>query len=123
MNSGQMPATVPPKISFIRYNYKSIVEIPTILLGAPQLCPLPVVPECHRSLLYRPPISGFTSAKNLENVVPPVHFLQLNTQEFCTAFHNSAPFFSLRFASVLAKGAHNGHEKIHFFPASLSSAF
>ena len=55
--------------------------------GSPQLCPLPVVPDCQRSLLYASPRAGFNVLIKFPSVLPPMHstlpFLaQLNTQEF-----------------------------------------
>ncbi len=59
-----------------------------MLLGAPMLCPLPVVPECHRSLLYASPRAGLRVLMRLPKVLLFIHptlpfFAQENTQECC----------------------------------------
>jgi len=50
-----------------------LVETPTRCRGTPQLCPLPVVPECQRSRLYASPKAGLRALIRLLKVLPPMH--------------------------------------------------
>ena len=69
-------------------NPRPVVPMPVMLLGAPMLCPLPVVPECHRSCLYASPRAGLRALMRLPKVLVLIHstlplLAQENTQECC----------------------------------------
>lgn len=82
------------------------VESPTMHSGARQLCPFPVVPECHLSRLYASPRAGFRALMRLLNVLLFIHstepfFLQEKIQEFCLECQSSAALRCFFFAAVL----------------------
>jgi len=49
------------------------VEIPKMLFGALQLCPFPVVPECHLSCLYASPRAGLRALMRLLKFMAEPH--------------------------------------------------
>jgi len=65
---------------------KDPVEIHPTLSGALQLCPFPVVPECHRSRLYASARAGLRALMRLPKDLPFIHSMlrflaQKKTQE------------------------------------------
>ncbi len=78
---------------------KDPVETPTTPSGALQLCPFPVVPECHRSRLYASARAGLRALMRLLKDLPFIQltlpFLaQKKIQEFCRASQSNEPFLS-----------------------------